>query len=1443
MLRIPHSYIRRRSAAISPTAAVLFLGFLSHDPVRANVGPPLRIGMPANTEAAASGQMFAGVFEVEIGEDGLIDDIEISGDGWQVITVDKPAGPTLAAKGVMRIPIRAVPLDAGQPLTLSVTYDGRRVSRTFRLGPETFARRGKDAPTVLVRPGRTTPPDAADADLSSPAVTTGGAIPLRFTGRIIYDRPTDVNMDNGSPIGPFTEEGVHAIWVQVMDEDDISDEVIWEGYTDKDGHFDSGNIQWDDCDVTGCDDPDLYLRWECDTPVVNVQDAEDITEPDYSWSTVENVIDDFTGSFHDFGWVKPFLPAHMPVLHMHNSIHRARLFIEFKSGGGYVVPEVDVLYPDGDNAFYDSFFEEIHIGIFRRWMEATHTHEYGHHFLESFAVNTDTNYCNGICDDPDDCGHCIWCEENATDAWNEGWPNWLADVVTRDYANEYTFTDGTPYTALVGRNLENINTCGEDGTFHDAEITEGFATALLIDIEDDTQDPISGEPCFAGQYNGVVIERQDCLAMGPEEIFNVTVNLQPTTPAQFITYFQLIHPESMPALYVTARTNTFPADLFPEDTDPPGAVQSALSSTHPSGQGGPSPCITVDWDTPPDDVTGANAYSIEWTTSSAGLEPDTSCEFKGTCVSLTDGPFRVGDYYLSIKALDRASHWSNEWATFGPFTVNDCNGNGITDICEITCDASTYSDNFGCSIPANFCIAESDCGIALDCNTNAVPDDCDIAHGTSADCNENGIPDECELMKHWATLSGSWHDGGNWAELATPSDGDHICIEVPDYDATVTYAGGFGSLQVQSLSCTENFRMSPQGGAADLTIDDGGFINGDLELHLFGSSVVRLTLNDDLIVQGMLHWEHGSLIAPDTSIAVLALGGMSVTGSTILYALTLFLPAPTLSAGQIQLQGGATMINTSTYDHEGDGVLLAGVNTETFNNQGTFVRSAGDGVARITCKLSNSGEVRVETGTLQIDKTVTSTGTMRGLPGATLDFRAGGNELLPGSTLIADKVIFSGSPASSTISGTVDVTSEFNVHNGLGITITSDANVLNYGPIMRVTSAATFDAVVGDTVYFDELSGGTIRWNSGDPIVTNSLSISGQFFIPPSLTVNGDLTWLARGIFLGPGVIDLYGDTAVTDASAFQHGLSNAELNNYGTVALIQAISLSNGAKFNNMATGVLDVQREDTDSAIIIGTSDLLDNAGTIVKSAGTVTSTIHPITTNTGTIETRIGLLEFRNLTQTAGEIVLNGGDFGMFQLSNPQPLRLMGGELRGAGTVIGVVENSAGTIKPGLSAGTLTVNGNCIKGAGSTLAIEIGGTTQGVDYDWLDVTGTAALAGTLEVTLIGGFIPNSGDTCEILTAGAVTSVFDSVVFTNPPANVDLSVTYAAGSVTIEAMGPVPGDCDGDGDVDLDDFIDLDGCLAGPNGGLGAGCDCFDFDASGDVTLLDYAQFMTNF
>jgi hypothetical protein len=79
----------------------------------------------------------------------------------------------------------------------------------------------------------------------------------------------------------------------------------------------------------------------------------------------------------------------------------------------------------------------------------------------------------------------------------------------------------------------------------------------------------------------------------------------------------------------------------------------------------------------------------------------------------------------------------NNWqTTYNNYRVNascafpaDCNSNAIPDECDLDCDAP------GCSPP---------CGTSEDCNLNGTPDECDIAAGTSEDGDANGVPDECE---------------------------------------------------------------------------------------------------------------------------------------------------------------------------------------------------------------------------------------------------------------------------------------------------------------------------------------------------------------------------------------------------------------------------------------------------------------------------------------------------------------------------------------------------------------------------------------------------------------------------------------------------------------------------------------------------------------------------
>ena len=82
----------------------------------------------------------------------------------------------------------------------------------------------------------------------------------------------------------------------------------------------------------------------------------------------------------------------------------------------------------------------------------------------------------------------------------------------------------------------------------------------------------------------------------------------------------------------------------------------------------------------------------------------------------------------------------------------DCNSNGIPDHCELAnCTPTDLAcqDCNGNSIP-DVCEIPPICATCRDCNVNGVPDACDIAdcpekNLACQDCNGNGSPDECEL--------------------------------------------------------------------------------------------------------------------------------------------------------------------------------------------------------------------------------------------------------------------------------------------------------------------------------------------------------------------------------------------------------------------------------------------------------------------------------------------------------------------------------------------------------------------------------------------------------------------------------------------------------------------------------------------------------------------------
>ncbi len=97
------------------------------------------------------------------------------------------------------------------------------------------------------------------------------------------------------------------------------------------------------------------------------------------------------------------------------------------------------------------------------------------------------------------------------------------------------------------------------------------------------------------------------------------------------------------------------------------------------------------------------------------------------------------------------SAWASTDRGSGPpfrvaFGGADCNGNGIPDDQDIA--QGTSLDCNRNTIPDECEIAEQP---ARDCNKNGILDSCDIAVGTSEDINGDGVPDECQIANDGVT--------------------------------------------------------------------------------------------------------------------------------------------------------------------------------------------------------------------------------------------------------------------------------------------------------------------------------------------------------------------------------------------------------------------------------------------------------------------------------------------------------------------------------------------------------------------------------------------------------------------------------------------------------------------------------------------------------------------
>ncbi len=166
-----------------------------------------------------------------------------------------------------------------------------------------------------------------------------------------------------------------------------------------------------------------------------------------------------------------------------------------------------------------------------------------------------------------------------------------------------------------------------------------------------------------------------------------------------------------------------------------------------------------------------------------------TCGFGGTvfddeasgllpCIGLNQGIFLPVDALSAFDGMDAAGEWTLEvfdgfigfegslaaWSlSVETSRPGDCNVNGIPDECDLA-DGSSDDCN-GNNMPDECDFAA---GTTDDCNDNGVPDECDVAAASSYDCNANNIPDECDIADSSADCNGNGRP--DECDIAAPID-------------------------------------------------------------------------------------------------------------------------------------------------------------------------------------------------------------------------------------------------------------------------------------------------------------------------------------------------------------------------------------------------------------------------------------------------------------------------------------------------------------------------------------------------------------------------------------------------------------------------------------------------------------------------------------------------
>ena len=397
--------------------------------------------------------------------------------------------------------------------------------------------------------------------------------------------------------------------------------------------------------------------------------------------------------------------------------------------------------------------------------------------------------------------------------------------------------------------------------------------------------------------------------------------------------------------------------------------------------------------------------------------------------------------------------------------------------------------------------------------------------------------------------------------------------------------------------------------------------------------------------------------------------------------------------------------------------------------------------------------------------------------------------------------------------------------------------------------------------------GGKLTFGGNGEVQGNGLfATAGGIQILPGTTaqLSGDLTINSAGPLTGPGSLNLNGahlTAAMSNALPFTGALTiDAGSLAFTGPGVINPASLAIAAEGELRLGGAQRMFIGDSRNSnrgkieaignfAAVGGNSELESRGSFTNDKGaTLTTRVATLRftgglTNAGDIITGPGFLDLHGVVTNSGNILVTGGGVATFHHDVAQngslnvsksgsttSVAIFLGRFSGKNGVTGAGDVfMEGELTPGNSPAAVPFGGNLHLGPASTTRIELAGKTPGTQYDQLNVTQTATLAGTLAVSLLNNFNPAPLDPFTAMTFAQRNRTFDHYSGMDLPGPLTLAPVYS--TTNLKLIATIPGDANTDGRVDFADLV----ARAQHYGGTDTLWPTGDFSYDGATTFTD--------